>query len=903
MTPSSADRVDVNAALVERRSLLNFVNSASLDDLTNLQYDWASGSVVPGSDVYDIFLEHGLVENEEDGPRLTRAGFLVLGRLVLQFPQIEAKESLEFGSYSFKKRIKTGKNSSIYFAEHSVLGHSVLAKVLRPGASENIVEAIKVMTALPKGTRIVRPIDIIETEHSDAAGKELKLNCLIYPVVAGISLRKFLAQKSYHLNSHVALAFVRQIGSALAELEAIGTYHGDLHDENILVEEDADGRLSFHLIDVSFGAMGSMSHEECVNSDMTSFRQHVWRILSAQKSFLPRMSLRKFLGTNQFRKLTRIMSGEVATFSEVMSTLGENSSERAFRDQKSKFRNEKFGRPTTFRLQRYEEIIDPSEAAKLFVPFPELMSQVSDFSNNFISGNRGSGKSTYLAALGFFPHSQNSNVDFRDLFGVYFPCRQGEFKSLTGATDWTETESQTFAAHLVVVKTMRRTLEAVSQGVEVGRLGNPSDLGQLRKFLNEVVPPPGIISVEGDLLPDLRNFASTMIRIEMELVSGNNLASFSSREKLVPASLIDFFRVIRRTFPELSGARFHLLFDDAGAPNLNKQFQRVLCDLILTSNPIYCVKFSAEKFTFEFESSLGKVPENGHDYFEQDISQTLFVGSRNARIAREELEQYFRQIVDQRLEHFGYQSHQIVDYLGDNPNIVKPLIGLLAASRRDARYTGWTAVWNIAERTPRNLLELVSEIFAYAGIEPNTPPRQVSMAVQDKAIRSVSLKRLQSLSQIPGYIMIGGQKVSLGRKLYEIAASIGSIFRAYLKEEQGKQHKRQHLAIERNDSGEISEEATIVLEKLISFGVLDDSKAEYARDDGVMKPIYVLNRIFCPAFNIIFRRDEHLRLSQKKLELLLLDPQSFVKVGTKRLAKLHTASEFDEGLFGYDIYE
>lgn len=903
MIDSSSSRFDVNAALVERRSLLDFVNSAKLSDLAKLDHQWDTGTVKPNSEVYRVFSENGLVEEVEGQHKLSRAGCLLLGRIILRFPKIGEGKDIAFGAYQFERRIRSGKNSAIYLARHKVLGHEVIAKILRPGASENIVDALQTMANLPKSSRVVRPIDILEIEYVDLLGKKVRLQCLIYPHVPGVSLRKFLAQESYHLNSHVALAFVRQVGSALAELEAIGAYHGDLHDENILVEESEEGRLSFHLIDVSFGAMGSVDHEECANSDMSNFRQHIWRILSAQKSFLPRMSLRKFLGTEQYRKLTHILSGEVETFKDVMFCLDDTSAQKAFRDQKSEFRKEKFGRPTTFRLQRYEEIIDPSEAARLFVPFPELMSKVTDFSNTFISGNRGSGKSTYLAALGFFPRSKSSNVDFREIFGVYFPCRQGEFKSLTGMAERTRDETQVFATHLLIVKAIRRTLEAVSQGTETGRLSRPSELGQLRSFLNGIVPPPGIISVESDVLPELRNFASTMVRVEMELISGASHDAFAAREKLGPASLIEFFSVVRRTFHELSSTRFHILFDDAGTPNLNSNFQKVLCDLILTSNPIYCVKFSAEKFTFEFQSSFGKVPENGHDYFEQDISRTLFVGSRNARLPRQELEDYFRKIVEQRLEYFGYRSQKIVDYLGDNPNISDVLIGLLAASRRDARYAGWTAVWNIAERTPRNLLELVSEIFAYANIEPNTVPRQVGLAVQDKAIRSISLKRLQSLSQIPGYVMIGGRRVSLGRKLYEIAASIGSIFRAYLKEEQGKKRKRQHLAIERNDSGELSEEASVILEKLISFGVLDDSKSEYARDDGVLKPIYVLNRIYCPAFNIIFRRDEHLRLSQKKMELLLLDPQSFVKVGTRRLAKLQAASKFDEGLFGYDIYE
>ncbi|MEE4208455.1 MAG: hypothetical protein V2I43_04215, partial [Parvularcula sp.] len=67
---------------------------------------------------------------------------------------------------------------------------------------------------------------------------------------------------------------------------------------------------------------------------------------------------------------------------------------------------------------------------------------------------------------------------------------------------------------------------------------------------------------------------------------------------------------------------------------------------------------------------------------------------------------------------------------------------------------------------------------------------------------------------------------------------------------------------------------------------LDDAKLQHARDDQVKKPVYVLNRIYCPAFGISFVRDEHLRLSREKMEMLLLNPQLFNRQGTAKLRAL-----------------
>jgi hypothetical protein len=173
----------------------------------------------------------------------------------------------------------------------------------------------------------------------------------------------------------------------------------------------------------------------------------------------------------------------------------------------------------------------------------------------------------------------------------------------------------------------------------------------------------------------------------------------------------------------------------------------------------------------------------------------------------------------------------------------------------------------------------------------------VAMRDQDRAIRTISEKRLESLSQISGSISIRGRVVSLGRHLFETTAAIGSTFRKYLKADAKRQRTRQHLAIERNDLGDLSSEAELVLRRLITFGVLDAGKAGFARDDEMKKPIYVLNRIYCPAFAIGYRRDDHLRLSAGKMELLLLDPQRFMRDGTRRLREDRGGGPDD--LFGY----
>ena len=893
--------VEPNRLIAERGELFAFVTRQDIGELLEgLDYNWASGQLDPSSEAFQILQANGFTESSASGLRLNRMGLLLLGRLLIHFGST-GKPNDNFGGLKEKfdrfEVLSSGKNAIVAKARHRLMKTEFVLKIVRPGASENLVEAIQKLGELPSSVNIIRPVDIIQFQATDLLGKLVSLDCIVFPVAEGITFRKFLDQENRHLNSQVVSVFAKQVGQALGALEQIGAYHGDLHEENIMVDQYAHGGLSFKLIDVSFDAMGSLPYEYCSNNDLERFKQHIWRILSVQRRAVPGVSLRKYIGTKNYIKIRKVLSEATQNFADVRLALDTEDTFREYINKKAEFVQERFERPVSFRLQRYEEITEQAVAVKLFVPFEPLMDKIKDFSNVYLSGSRGSGKSTYLASLAFLPTSDDDIVDFKRVFGVYFPCRQGEFRAIATKDKWSSDCDNVFTTHIVVLKIIRRTLETILSGISHGRIAHPTSLDGLRKFIDGFVPAPGIVLVDQGIQTEIENYVSTMVRVEMDEVKRLSKLKKPTGNEKPAAILLEFFDLVRKTFDALATTQFHLLFDDAGAPYMPLNVQRVINDLIITSNSLFCVKFSAEKLTFRFENSDLKVLENGQDYFEHDISQMLFIGSGSGGLDRTVLEEYFREIVEQRLRHFGYQSHQIVDYLDDQPIPYEKFVSLLASKRKDAYYCGWTTVWNIADRTPRNLLELVSEIFSVANIDASSKPTVVTRRNQDRAIRSVSEKRLESLSQIPGAVVIGGKAVSLGRTLFETTAALGSTFRKYLRAEIGNQRKRQHLAIERNEMGELDPEADAILNKLITFGILDSGKLAYARDDEVKKPVYVLNRIYCPAFGIGYRRDVHLRLSKGKLEMLLVDPSDFMKFGTRRLREY--AADNPPGLFDY----
>jgi hypothetical protein len=456
----------------------------------------------------------------------------------------------------------------------------------------------------------------------------------------------------------------------------------------------------------------------------------------------------------------------------------------------------------------------------------------------------------------------------------------------------------------MIVKIARRTLEILSEAIEAKKLREPTDYSVIRKSLSKIVCDLPVFSVGSESLPEIQDLLTSILRIEMRDIDRFfSTRSLAGANMSTEASLLDYFQSIKHAFSELSATKFFVLFDDAGSPNLPREAQYIVSDLMFSSNSVYWVKISAERNTFRFITSERKSLEEGHDYVEHDISTELHLGSRRSGVSYELLEQYFRNIVDRRLKHFGYSSHHIVEYLGDGEGRLNQLLLGLVAKRKNAYYAGWHVVWRVADRTPRNLLEIVSEILNIADVDPETTPQKIDDVYQHRAIQIVSERRLNSLTQIGGSIVIRGEKVSLSSMVYDFTRALGSIFRIYLRAQRGKRNKRSHIALERNDSHPIGSEASEMLQALITYGVLDDSISGFARDDGIKKRIYVLNKIFCPAFGLFPQRDDHLKLSKDKFERLLLEPIGFVEEGTRTLrdyAVFDRNGEFaEQGVFNF----
>ncbi|MGC2659634.1 MAG: protein kinase [Bryobacteraceae bacterium] len=877
------------------RVLSAFIQSSASAQLLRVTHvDWHTDKLLAApTEILELLtVVNGL---GDDRTILNFTGIRLLGNMQVDLETVAAASRVA-EKFQVSGVLAKGSNSIALKATNRGVGRTVVIKVLRPGHLERNGQAIRGLGLLENISHLVTPVDAFVVELESCSGDLVPVHCVVFPFVNAITLEAFVRTRP-PVDPYFFEAFIRQVGSVLEELERRGSRHGDLHARNILVSSE-DPSLEFTVIDPS-GDLAETSPYGRQQSDLDWFKEHLSSALVLLQRQLPTVSTLKYLGPRLFSVVHRIVQTDSISFNEILRLLDANSRYQEWVRLRASFIEKKFKEPPPLALLRWEEIADPAQALELFEPYPEFFRRVRTFGNSLIVGARGSGKSTYLAALAYFPGAKQQLVDRAEVFGVLFSCRQGEFKQLSSDFLLFGSHTNLAVKHVLVLKIVRHVLRILADAVERAELTPSTDAQALHDFIRPYMMPETITRVRASTAADLSNLAAGVIRWEESEIwrlfqRTNDLGSQPKR--LDEHALLTFCGAVRRMFGQLATTQFYFLFDDAGEPNIPRETQHVLNDLLTSSNAVYCVKLSAERFSYDLLDSHKRTLEETHDLTSFDIAK-IYATEGAVGQTRSQIKDYFNKILRRRLSYWNYPSDDIADFLGDQlrPGTemipVRDLVRRLAAGRKNAYYAGWEVVWQLADKTARNLIEIVSEIFAGARVRPPEPgqlesapiPQVIAARIQNRAVRAVSTRRLRALEFIPGQLIVKGQTVPLGKHLYNCASYFGAVSHRYLTQgRQGEPGVRldERLAIERNDSALLREDAQLVINYLVRYGVFDDSGLNVAFDDGQRKPVYVLNRIFCPTFGISFRRDAHLRLSTRRLEEFLLDPAKFAKDGT-----------------------
>ncbi len=781
--------------------------------------------------------------------------------------------------YTLQKPLGTGSTSITFKAKKEKTSRDVALKIFKPGILDRVDlgEKIKRVSNL-KSTYLVVPDD-----YGDFKWGSLNLRYIEMEYVDGKSLNEFLRS-----NINVSLGdflrnFILEVGKTLEKVQNGGFNHGDLHAGNILVVEDElfKGQDIYHFKIIDFiGINSSEEFREFELTDLDYFKESLLKIIRKYATAPAGEIDKGKLGKRFFYLYGNLTKNKYNTFKGVIGAL----SEEPPKPEKLAITKRPF--PFTFLIFEQYDPVDPLWLER-FEPESDIYRYFTDFCQLICSGTRGCGKTIYLRSLSFVPKlvrlsEEEQGSDTKDkiaylkgIFGIYFPCRQGEFKNFSEKSYEFTFETQLFIKHIFILKIIRRTLSLIEEAYSEKVFTSEPKINLILKFLSPYLIRE--IALTANARERLFQEFTSILRNEenycLDILGKEE--KYPSQSKLLNETvLIEFFRIIKGSVSELSNVKFYVIFDDVSDPQVSFEAQKILNCLMACHNEVYCCKFSTEKYAYTYQDMHGKTLQLQHDYTYVDLS---WLGRYpDDRYSDTLYDNYLERIINRRLEIGGY-SRNIKDYLQDLPYLHQELIDLLAKrDKKNVKFAGWKLVVQLSSKTVRDGLALCETIFTECFEqlgekfeEIRNGKDRITIDMQDRAIRKYSREAYANLVNIE----------YMGEKIFNIVRSFGAVSQGYLSREVTKEEGRKYevITIERRDSKELSEEAKERLRKLIRYSVFIDRGLSFSREQIGLVQKFTLHKKFTPALMTTYREREHLRLSKEQLERLLLQPDEFKK--------------------------
>lgn len=812
-------------------------------------------------------------------------------------------------TYILDDVVGVGSTSTTFKGKHARTGRLIAVKIFKPDiiASKHIENELAIAAKVYHNS-IIRIIDFDYFEH-EFHDKKLNLFFAVYDYIEGVTLDDFIEGKQV-LNRDFYNSFISEVGGGLEDLEAKGISHNDLHGKNILITQIRDDIYSFKIIDFTGITSPIMLEYGSIRKDIENFRIHAINLLSYFVKKNPSLSLERFLGFKLYYIYKNIINGSYSNFKDLMD------------EYKKPYivpTAEEEGFP--FKISRLEEFEDKFNVIRSFEPDMVQFNKLKNFGNLIISGPRGCGKSTYLDILAFNPGIikrlekeenkfvrtklyEDLNVNYQNIFGIHIQCRQGEFKIFSPNIIDFGGKTSLFIKHIFILKFIVRTLHLISEALEKKIFAEPSSLDDLIRHLKPKINQ-SIILIEGhDSKSYLEQISSIMENEETNCISLlNDEKKYPTLNKMLSEQdLIKFYRIIRKTILELNRARFYILMDDVTATNnISFEAQKILNGIVRSTNEVFCFKISTDKYFYELSDEWGKQLQETHDYDYLDLGMSSIAMHKKHKGQSE----YLERIINTRLCIAGYPKDKgIADFLPSPEYTHLDMIYYLASkdekTRNKAKYAGWKLIWRLPTGSIRKLLDLCLFIFNNADILDKKKFKEISPDIQDSAVRDFSNKQLIILRSTSGILSkkttekITGSddtQMGVGEVLFGFARVFGQVSQNYLRHYPtssiDKKRKYEMVAIERNDISPLSESANEIITHLVANGVFFDDSLTFARSQVGLSSKYLLNKIFCPAFETTFRSRYHHRLSKDKFESFLLHPSEYLFSGTRFLEEFY----------------
>lgn len=731
-------------------------------------------------EIVNNLISSKFIEEKEGSLYITAAGKNIVNLIeCLQYDLSDLPEDIIPGYKLMKPPLGKGSTSVTYKAKKGdKKGPTVVLKIFKPG----IFGHIDFWEKLEQVSKLESISLVVPYHFGEFKWNGVNLRFLEMKYVEGITLNDFLKRDVNIDIIETLINFIKEVGGVLKLINDNGLIHGDLHSNNILVVEDRSNKNIYHFKVIDF--IGVTSNEEFREYELTDFDYFKGNFLKIIERFASAPSgdidIKK-IGERLYYIYDNIKKNKYKTVEDVLEGLNEELPKR---------KEVKVEPPFTYLIFEQYELRDPLWLER-FEPDPGIHQCFLRFGPLICSGPRGCGKTIYLRSLSFVPklikmaerdgpRLKEKIAFFKGIFGIYFACRQGEFKIFTkDIVDFTP-KTQLFIKHIFTLKIIRKTLGLIDEAYSEKLFESEPKINDILDFIL-----PFLKLSQGGVFLSLTAKERPFKELESILRNEerNSISILGNEDRYPPLGslldekkLEDFFRTLKNAISELRDMKFYICFDDISEPQVSLEAQKILNCFIASHNPVYCCKFSIDKYAYTFEDMFGKMLQVPHDYSYIDLSG---VGIEpEDKYTDEFYDEYFEKIVNRQLEMANFRNG-IKEILEDPPSSSQELIDYLSkGDRTKVKFGGWNLILHLSSRSVREVLALCDAIFKqyvqetkdYELTKIKSGEKKIYINIQDNAIRKYSREAYQNIINLE----------HKGPEMFDVVRNFGEISRYYL---------------------------------------------------------------------------------------------------------------------------
>ncbi|MBL7103271.1 MAG: hypothetical protein ISS18_02990 [Bacteroidales bacterium] len=538
---------------------------------------------------------------------------------------------------------------------------------------------------------------------------------------------------------------------------------------------------------------------------------------------------------------------------------------------------------------KYPDEINPKDVMDLFVPVFGEYYNVPKSGHTFINGARGSGKSMMFRYMK--PDCQiliNSegktlkrkrNIKSLDYFGIYIPIKKGQLNKTDIKLNDKHGEALLNEHYMVLHFSIVIFKELLNTNFQETIKNQNAFLDFYNDSFCKLLKYAGYISqTEFTKEVTVRNILVHTIDLLKSLSSDfqhNYIHKLIGRSDPLPYNgpiflysefLYEVLKKIQR-LPFMPDKPIYLLIDDADELSV---VQRMILNswVAMRTTTEVSLKISTQLKYRVFRTINESRIDTPHDYSEVNINdiyttQKDVYYKRIDEIVVKRLKKYKCEITDpteyfpediqqanniekKRIQYIddkkseGFTEAQAYDYAYRYtiPDFIKELQG----NRYTYSYAGFRQLVNISSGNIREFIDFASEMYVnQQSTNNNNPVKCISHSIQDKEIKKVSDKKMES--EFDKFREEAQNKRDMD-KLRNLLLGMGGLFRVILNSDTSE---RRVFSIALND--EPDEELRNILSLGIQHGYLQKSMIGNKYGTGKAR-LYILNRILAPHFGL-----------------------------------------------------